>query len=403
MLESRRIEHYRHVAIAMMRACISIALAAVASALQPGSLRPPTRSRAAAIKLQLPEPPGFLKDLASKAATAAGDLGAKAFAEMEKQASIAAGQEQTPAEAAEADRIANIDLPPARPLPDSFDDAISIAVEATSECLADDNLRIVIEFDTSAGDETYNLQSRTLKFLQPFLVPFIDAACPDYPVETAAPMVEEMVDDDGNLVPAPAPEPTAAAAEDDDRPPRAQLLFPDEGTAAFVKKNWGGSLPPRVQLGSMPRAKLAVGTEVLMLCSPQATEVDAVQRLLAEVGEKSPTTLVLIINPQLVNMVSTGYGLVGRDLRDMVTNTFTVAFALKSYPEGACYRVYPGGWSIWRENSLAAGGYELTYSSSRRPVGEEVDEFLTDPNDVDGSGGSPLGNIGAFIKNFQAM
>ena len=127
------------------------------------------------------------------------------------------------------------------------------------------------------------------------------------------------------------------------------------------------------------------------------------QRLLAEVGEKSPTTLVLIINPQLVNMVSTGYGLVGRDLRDMVTNTFTVAFALKSYPEGACYRVYPGGWSIWRENNLATGGYELTYSSSRRPVGEEVDEFLSDPNDVDGSAGSPLGNIGAFIKNFQAM
>ena len=116
----------------------------------------------------------------------------------------------------------------------------------------------------------------------------------------------------------------------DERPPRVQLLFGDEGTAAYARKNWGDSLPPRTQCGSMPRASVEEGAEVLMLVTPQATEVAAVQRLMRQVDERSPGTIVLLINPKLVDMQSTGYGLVGRELRDMVSNNFLVAFGLKS-------------------------------------------------------------------------
>ena len=137
---------------------------------------------------------------------------------------------------------------------------------------------------------------------------------------------------------------------------------------------------------------------VLFLVCPQATEVPAVQRLVRQVDEEAPGTLVVLANPKLVDMQSTGYGLVGRELRDMVTNTFANAFALKSYPEGALYRAYPGGWSVWRENGLAEGGYELTYSSSRRPSGDEIDELLAGPEEE-----APGFNLGAFIKGFQAM
>ena len=89
----------------------------------------------------------------------------------------------------------------------------------------------------------------------------------------------------------------------------------------------------------------------------------------------------------------------------MVTNTFAVAFALKSYAAGASYRVYPGGWSVWREESAADGGYELAYSSSRRPSGDEVDELLAGADDEEGEagGGNPLDGLGAFIKGFQAL
>ena len=54
---------------------------------------------------------------------------------------------------------------------------------------------------------------------------------------------------------------------------------------------------------------------------------------------------------------------------------------------------------MWREDSNADGGYALTYSSSRRPSGDEVGELLAGPEE---EGGAAF-NLGAFIKNFQAM
>lgn len=311
---------------------------------------------------------------AASKAVASSDMAKSALEELERQRNIAAGVD---VEENEKVAKADITLPPARPLPDSFEDSIGLAVEAVSECYADGRTKMVLEFDTSAGDETYNLNSRTLTFVQPFLGPFADAVAPD---------MDEAL-------------PPAEGEEVVEKPPRVQLLFSDEGTAAYVRKNWV-SLPSGTVCGSMPRAQLIAGVSVLFLVCPQATEVSAVERLVKQVDETAPGTLVVLANPKLVDMQSTGYGLVGRGLRDMVTNTFANAYALKSYPEGALYRVYPGGWSVWRENGLAAGGYELTYSSSRRPSGDEVDECLSGPAEEGGGKGFDLG---AFIKGFQAL
>ena len=244
--------------------------------------------------------------------------------------------------------------------------------------------QLVVEFDTSAGDETYNLLSRSLKLVQPMLKPLIDTLAPMADMEDEAPAGEEPVEP----------------------PPRVQLLFPDEGTAAYARQNWGADLPPRTALGSMPRAQLAAGAEVLVFVAPQATEVQAVQRLLQQVAERAPTTIILLVNPKLVDMQSTGYGLVGRELRTMVAEQFAVPFALKTYPEGALYRVYPEGWTIWAEKPEAEGGYELAYKSSRRPSGDEIDEYLFaafDDGEEGAGGGNPLDGLGAFIKGFQAM
>lgn len=63
-----------------------------------------------------------------------------------------------------------------------------------------------------------------------------------------------------------------------------------------------------------------------------------------QVAEEAFDTPVILFNPKLVDMQSTGYGLVGRELRTMVDSTFDNCFCLKSFVEGALFRVYPG----WR-------------------------------------------------------
>jgi hypothetical protein len=331
---------------------------------------------------------GFFKQLSKSALDAGSKMGRSALDELQKQAAIAAMQEPEPIEEDAA-------LPPARALPDSFEDSINISIEALKETLADGNTRMVVEFDTSAGDETYNMLSRTLKFVQPFLPPFADVVAP---LPAAVPADAEAAAD------APADAADAAAHTTPTPPPRVQLLFPDEGTSAYVRNNWA-DLPAGVECMSMPRAQLLDGVEALLLVAPAATEVAAVQRLLAQVEELAPTTVVVLVNPKLVDMQSTGYGLVGRELRTMVAETFAVPFALQTLMAGALYRVYPGGWSLWREAPGTESGYELAYSSSRRPSGEQMDEILfADDGAPDGpDGGSPLDGLAKFIKGFQAM
>lgn len=284
-------------------------------------------------------------------------------------ASEAAGQEEN-LWAAERAAKASLDPTITQALPDSFEDAVGLAIQASREALADGSNRLVVEFDTSAGDETYNLLSRTLKLVEPFL--------PRFDSEVLLPPVAE--------------------ADDVQPAPRLQLLFPDEGTAAFIAQKW--QLPTGTSCGSMPRAKFIAGVEALLVVAPGATEVPGLQRILAEVEEQAFDTPVLLFNPKLVDMQSTGYGLVGRELRTMVETSFNNCFALKSYPEGALFRVHPGAYTVWREDGAAEGGYELTYQGAARPSGDEIGDLLS-PDDAEG--GDMMGGFTAFVKGFQAM
>ena len=303
---------------------------------------------------------------------ALGNVAGSALEKIQQAASEGAMQEENLWAKERAEKVA-LDPAMAQPLPDSFEDAVELALKATSEALADGSNRLVIEFDTSAGDETYNLLSRTQKLVEPFL-----------------PRFEREV-----LLP-PLP-------SDDDEPagPRLQVLFPDEGTAAFVAQKW--ELPAGTKCGSMPRGKFVAGVEALLVVAPGATEVPGLQRILREVEEQAFDTPVVLFNPKLVDMQSTGYGLVGRELRTMVETEFNNCFTLKSYPEGALYKVHPYDYTVWREEATAEGGYMLVYQGQRRPSGDEITDILYPDDEDGGGGGDMMAGLGSFIKGFQAM
>ncbi|EOD17694.1 hypothetical protein EMIHUDRAFT_209618 [Emiliania huxleyi CCMP1516] len=159
------------------------------------------------------------------------------------------------------------------------------------------------------------------------------------------------------------------------------------GTAAMVRMQW--ELPRGTVVGSMGRVSLAVGASALVLVAPGATEVATVQRLLREGSVGLP---VLMLNPKLVDMQSTGYGLVGRELRSLVADTFEVAFCLKTLLGGALYRSYPNDWAVWREDAGAANGPAL----ARALPGIEE-------SPGGGGGASFLDGFAKFVKGFQAM
>ena len=89
----------------------------------------------------------------------------------------------------------------------------------------------------------------------------------------------------------------------------------------------------------------------------------------------------------------------------MVESSFLQTFVLKSYPTGAVYRVYPEGFSVWREDAEAEGGYVLTYNKINRPSGDDIEELLIkdDPEGENEGGGDPLAGLAKFIKGFQSL
>jgi hypothetical protein len=196
------------------------------------------------------------------ARVAGGASVSKALEALERARQEAGGQTADDYAAAEAiGRGASaLSVAMADELPDSFEDSISRCVTALSDAVDAGVCRLVIEFDTSAGDETYSLLSRTMQFTQPTLA---------------------------RMAAALALEPAEGAK---DGAPGIQLLFPDEGTAAMVKQKW--ELPRGTVVGGMGRIQLREGATALVLVSPGATEVATVQRLLKAVDAEAPATPV---------------------------------------------------------------------------------------------------------------
>ena len=91
-------------------------------------------------------------------------------------------------------------------------------------------------------------------------------------------------------------------------------------------------------------------------------------------------------------------------MRYLVESTFETVLCLRSVFGGALFRLYPGDYTVWREEPKAEGGYVASYAGYRRPTGDELDDLLAPPA-VEGEAAQVnlLGGLGKFIKGFQAM
>ena len=72
-------------------------------------------------------------------------------------------------------------------------------------------------------------------------------------------------------------------------------------------------------------------------------------------------TGVVLINPVLVDMGVTGFGLSGRMFLDRVIKPLTQTYYLKTYYNGAVTYALGGGdapgYTVWKEDAEAEGGY----------------------------------------------
>ncbi len=347
-------------------------------------------------------------------------------------------------------------------LPDSLDDAAVLAAQACSQFQSDVGpiSRCRVDFDTSIGDETYT----TLKSSTEFMQKFVTAVCYDM-----VPGMKEMKENEiMNLVSAKAElaqlvdnscenensddedqnddesESTTAARKQELMQiiqcggrtptfdgkgnlapykydgPKVRIYFPDEGSAALARRDWNPTapnpedalVPPCVEFSSCGGVQLqdtSQDTIVFFFC-PKASEAEFVEEALLESEEKlgDQLKLTIFVNPLLVDMGVTGFGLAGRMLRERLIDNLMPTYYLRTLAWGALTRIYPLQFTVWQEDGDSDDGYRMIKSMDRLPSNPEVEDIydiengtMNDPEKQKGFG--VLDAIGDFVNGMTKL
>jgi hypothetical protein len=168
--------------------------------------------------------------------------------------------------------------------------------------------------------------------------------------------------------------------------PRVRVYFPDEGSAALARRDWTARVPPCVEFASCGGVQVSDTSSdaIVLFCCPRASEAESVERILygAESGRGDGLLMSVMLNPLLVDMGVTGFGMAGRRLRERLIDGLVPAYYLRTLPWGALTRVWPRLFTVWKEDESAEGGYTMIQAMDRLPSNPEGERVAAYKNTV---------------------
>jgi len=329
-------------------------------------------------------------------------------------------------------------------LPDSLEDAAIRAAEATAafaERSGGSLARCRVDFDTSAGDETYTTLKSSTEFMQKFVTALCYATIPEAQKrkqEEIARVVKARKELEALTATKEADDGDEDNLKEDQEGRRDQLMklisrdgrldkdsgggwegpvarvyFPDEGSAALARRDWASPdaplVPPCVQFsscGGVQQSDISKDTLVFFFC-PKASESDSVEQILYRTEQEASSTLNLtvFVNPNLVDMGVTGFGMAGRLLRERLIDPLQYTYYLRTLQWGALSRKWPQLFSVWQEDEDADGGYRLIKTMDRLPSNPEVEDIYDIENGMmEGKeGGGVLDQLGDFMNGMMRL
>lgn len=333
-------------------------------------------------------------------------------------------------------------------LPDSLSDAAAIAANACQQIHLNGGpmIRCRVDFDTSVGDETYTALKSSTEFMQNFVTSLSLAAIPGV-MERKQKDVMRLIEAKAELKEMKQMQEKAAdtsseseveANEDekendtismieredelleiianqgfDSTPwtgPKVRVYFPDEGSAALARRDWKNEVPPCVQFsscGGVQTADISSDSIIIFFC-PRASEAEFVEQILYKTEEERGDDLMMsiMVNPLLVDMGVTGFGMAGRRLRERLIDNLIPAYYLRTLAWGALTRVWPQLFTVWQEDENAEGGYRMIKAMDRLPSNPEVEDIFDIENgDMKEPGEGPgfLGGIADFVNGMTRL
>lgn len=189
-----------------------------------------------------------------------------------------------------------------------------------------------------------------------------------------------------------------------------RIYFPDEGSAALARRDWTSEVPPCVQFSACGGVQLADTSKdsVIMFFCPRASEAEAAEELLYKTEEANADILRMSVwvNPLLVDMGVTGFGMAGRMLRERLIEQLIPAYYLRTLDFGALTRTWPQLFTVWQEDESAEGGYRMIKAMDRQPSNPEVIDIYDIANgiaDEPKEGLGLLNALGDFVNGMTRL
>ena len=199
-----------------------------------------------------------------------------------------------------------------------------------------------------------------------------------------------------------------------------KLIFPDVGSAALAKRDWGETDFLVTDIGSsrIPiENKVSDSDQIFLVICPSAVEVNLVEKLCNVAGDRP----VIILIPQLEDVSVVGIGYAARQLRERFISILESAYYYRPLESAVVLRSYPSLWQVWREKSTDEEieetedkeiqspdneNYELVAEVPQKPLGETLERILLGQSDNDEDSSTPstpsasglLGSLKSFLR-----
>jgi hypothetical protein len=177
-----------------------------------------------------------------------------------------------------------------------------------------------------------------------------------------------------------------------------KVFFSDTGAAALARRDWG-EVPFKIDDVGTSRSpierKIEPDDEAFLLVAPTSVEVAQVEKLSNLAGDRP----FVLLNPQLEDIYVVGLGYTARQLRDRFLSTIESCYYVRPLNGAALLRVYPSLWQVWLEIN---DEYQLIAEEPQKPVGDNLDQILlkASSNSVTGEATSSIKKPG-FLTNLQ--
>lgn len=178
-----------------------------------------------------------------------------------------------------------------------------------------------------------------------------------------------------------------------------KVLFPDTGAAALARRDWGETPFKVTDIGttrSPIETRIQPEDEAFLIVSPSAVEVNQVEKLCNLAGERP----CVLLTPQLEDLKVVGIGYAARQLRERFLSTIVSCYYVQPLDGAALFRVYPGMWQIWLEKENT---YQLIAEEPEKPVGDALELMIAQVTSPDDSQEAPGPKKPGFLSTLQSF